>query len=60
MPVHDIVRAEPGPVKPVPFAALPHDLAADPPRSADHKSPHAQAFQKRKPAVTPNSHGRPI
>ncbi len=30
MPVHVMVRAEPGPCKPPPFAQLPHDIAADP------------------------------
>ncbi len=30
MPVHVMVRAEPGVCKPPPFAQLPHDIAADP------------------------------
>ena len=30
MPVHVMVRAEPGGYKPPPFAQLPHDIAADP------------------------------
>ena len=30
MPVHVMVRAEPGGCKPPPFAQLPHDIAADP------------------------------
>src|SRR4051812_10704900 len=30
MPVHAIVRADPGVCKPPPFAAIPHDIAADP------------------------------